>query len=491
MNHKTKRRCTCLVIMLAVLLVCTSCTTKFEKREGAHKNSTDEPSPVNNTKTPSISLDITCFIPTTEPVLSLTPALTDSMVPSLTSTMTPTPSAFMTQTPMVTLELSPTENPTPTVTMTPEPVPTATPIPTNTLTPAPTPEMRVEDMTEEQIIQDFLTAIYQQDCLGFDYWEYKQSGRTRIETYYDYDRRVVVIRKKDRPKGNKTTYARYEYKVLSDDFVPQYYATVDEIADFKSTNIYKDFYERKQDKSRYELLVPKEYRYKDGPGYLVAITPTPTPTSVPTPTPPNTTDSFVLKYFNVDKGDKVVFGKYKKEDIEWLVLTREGNRVLLLSKYGLSAQRFNGQYAESNTWENCDLRKWLNEDFWTNGFTKEEQKYILPTIVSPDKNPMYSTNTGNSTTDKVFLLSVEEVLQYFPDNERERICLPTENAKYNEYVESYSDEKEGCVWWLRSPGEDSDSVAVVYYFGKIDYDGYSPYFDGIAVRPAIWISIEP
>lgn len=491
MNHLTKRKNFCMeIILIVALLLCTSCAGIYDKHE-RESEKTGEPTPANDEKEPSISPKNTDVIPTAEPLLSLTPVLTDTMGNSLTEPLTPTPTTFLPQSPTGTLELTPTDTLTPTITMTIEPIPTVTPIPTNTVTPEPTPRLRVEDMTEEQIIREFLTAIYQQDCLGFEYWEVRQSGRTQIETYYDYDRRVAVIRKKDRPKGNKTTYARYEYKVLPDDFVPQYYATAEEIAEFKSTHIYKDFYERKQDKSRYELLVPKEYRYKEGPGYLIAITPTPVPTSTPLPTPPDTTDPFVLKHFHAEKGDRIVFGKYKNEDIEWLVLAREGNKVLLLSKYGLSSQRFNGKYAESNTWEDCELRKWLNQNFLEDGFTKEEQRRILWTTVSPDKNPMYPTNAGKSTTDKVFLLSVDEVIQYFPGNERERICLPTENAKYNEYVRSYSDEKEGCEWWLRSPGEDSDNVAVVYYFGKILYQGDPPYFDGIAVRPAIWISLEP
>ena len=62
------------------------------------------------------------------------------------------------------------------------------------------------------------------------------------------------------------------------------------------------------------------------------------------------------------------------------------------------------------------MRKWLNGTFISNAFSSDEQNMIQSTTVTADKNPSYSTSPGNNTTDKVFLLSITEVNQYFSSN---------------------------------------------------------------------------
>lgn len=76
----------------------------------------------------------------------------------------------------------------------------------------------------------------------------------------------------------------------------------------------------------------------------------------------------ILKSANV--GDYVVFGSYQqdsktsngKEDIAWLVLAKEDNKVLVISRYALDCQPYNTSYTDV-TWENCSLRKSLNDTF--------------------------------------------------------------------------------------------------------------------------------
>ena len=52
------------------------------------------------------------------------------------------------------------------------------------------------------------------------------------------------------------------------------------------------------------------------------------------------------------------------------------------------------------------------------------------TNVSADKNLKKDTNPGNTTTDKIFLLSINEVDKYYGSNDV-RKCVPTEYAKAN------------------------------------------------------------
>jgi len=126
-------------------------------------------------------------------------------------------------------------------------------------------------------------------------------------------------------------------------------------------------------------------------------------------------------------------------------------------------------------------------------FSQEEQTRIQSTTVSADKNPYYSTNPGNSTTDKVFLLSINEANKYFNSIEA-RECAPTAYAKaqgavtYNDYQKA--DGEATCYWWLRSPGGNQGNAALVSNVGSVESIGGSVGDDFDCVRPALWINLE-
>ena len=193
-------------------------------------------------------------------------------------------------------------------------------------------------------------------------------------------------------------------------------------------------------------------------------------------------------------GSYIYFGSYEqdnnasngKEEIEWQVLAKEGNKALLISKYALDCKPYNKTYT-SVTWETCTLRTWLNNDFITSAFTSIE-KSIIPTVtVSADKNPNYSTNPGNATQDKVFLLSINEATKYFTTSTT-RQCKPTAYAKaQGAYVNSSNG---NCWWWLRSPGSNQYAASIVLNGGDVTYYGHSVSNDNDAVRPALWIDIS-
>lgn len=204
---------------------------------------------------------------------------------------------------------------------------------------------------------------------------------------------------------------------------------------------------------------------------------------------------------NAKVGDIVYFGTYEqdndtsngKENIEWRVLAKENSRVLVISDKALDCQPYNSSYTEEVTWENCSLRKWLNGTFLNKAFSTEEQAQIQNTTVSADNNPQYSTNPGNATTDKVFLLSINEVEKYFNSDEA-RKCAPTAYAKAQGASTSDTCKTPSgaatCWWWLRSPGDDQSSAAYVYFGGDVFELGNYVYSVLTAVRPAMWISID-
>ena len=205
------------------------------------------------------------------------------------------------------------------------------------------------------------------------------------------------------------------------------------------------------------------------------------------------------KYVNTNIGDYMNFGTYEqdnntsngKEAVEWLVLDKQDGKVLVISKYALDCQQYNTSYTNV-TWETCSLRKWLNNTFISNAFSAEEQAKIQTTTVSADKNPSYSTNPGNATQDKVFLLSIAEANKYFNSDEA-RMCGTTEYAiaQGASTSDSYSaGGKATCWWWLRSPGSSQDSAAYVILDGAVLELGRFVDGDDDAVRPALWITLD-
>ena len=206
------------------------------------------------------------------------------------------------------------------------------------------------------------------------------------------------------------------------------------------------------------------------------------------------------KIKNIKVGDTYTFGAYEqdnstsngKEAIEWTVLDKDGMSLLLISKQALDCQQYNTSYTDV-TWESCSLRKWMNGTFLNKAFNAEEQAQIQNTTVSADKNPEYNTNPGNATTDKVFLLSINEVEKYFNSDEA-RKCAPTAYAKaQGAYTSDSYKTASGaatCWWWLRSPGGIQGCAASVYDDGSVGYGGFSVDNDYVAVRPALWINLD-
>ena len=121
------------------------------------------------------------------------------------------------------------------------------------------------------------------------------------------------------------------------------------------------------------------------------------------------------------------------------------------------------------TWSECTLREWLNNDFYNGDFTQELQERILPCTLNNDDNPEYKSLGGPPTTDKVFLLSINEAKTLFAND----------LARANDYS-----------WWLRSPCDDPKGAAWISKDGKIDLNGvWSVSFTSIGVRPALWVDL--
>ena len=239
------------------------------------------------------------------------------------------------------------------------------------------------------------------------------------------------------------------------------------------------------------------------------------------------------------KGEQTPSPEKPKEDISvgdlyevggytWQVLDVKDDKALLITRDIIDARAFDGR-GRGNSWEACSLRAWLNNEFYS-GFSAQEQNRISETNVVNNSNPWFGTNGGPDTVDKVFLLSIEEVVMYFGDSgaltnwngeddsirdeygeNRKATLNMTEDQQMDaakrsaesplsvtadgrkltidEQLAHFQSRNGGVYWWwLRSPGGGSNLASYVHGGAAGvcvggDLAGYETY----GVRPAIWI----
>ena len=182
-----------------------------------------------------------------------------------------------------------------------------------------------------------------------------------------------------------------------------------------------------------------------------------------------------------------------KEAIEWIQLERNGDEVTLITKYPLEAKPYNEDLVNV-TWETCTLRNWLNTTFLNDAFTVEEQEQMVmstvknPSVLKEDADgTQYYVDGGNDTSDKIYLLSADEVERYFTsDNARQ--CEPTQTAIDHGAQMSYS--YGGVCWWLRTPGNSQDTASIVNTKGAVYKEGIRVDRNTDSVRPVVVLQIS-
>ena len=206
---------------------------------------------------------------------------------------------------------------------------------------------------------------------------------------------------------------------------------------------------------------------------------------------PMSVGTIPFKTEDIQRGTIIRFGRYyqdadgtAKTPIEWIVLEREGDELLLISKYALDWKQYNEEWVPI-TWADCTLRSWLNKEFMDKAFNEEEKKKIQKRKIENKDNQEGGTKGGIDTEDSMFLLSIDEVEKYFAKDEK-RECKPTAYAVANgAYVSSAGN----CLWWLRSPGLDGRDAADVRNVGSVDAIGDRVYYCNVGVRSALRINL--
>ncbi|MBQ3969384.1 MAG: hypothetical protein II685_02720, partial [Clostridia bacterium] len=143
---------------------------------------------------------------------------------------------------------------------------------------------------------------------------------------------------------------------------------------------------------------------------------------------------------------KILFGNYYHDDsvnaipIQWEVLAVEKKQALIITSYGIESMRYSFSNVDCN-WEKSSVRQWLNNDFLSFAFSEKEKKLIKPVTISTPDNPYYKTRGCSSTTDYIFLLSLNEVAAYLPTME-ERMTVGSPYAQGNGAFAA----PNGCSW---------------------------------------------
>lgn len=215
---------------------------------------------------------------------------------------------------------------------------------------------------------------------------------------------------------------------------------------------------------------------------------------------------------NDTNGDGVADKNDEKEPIKWRVLSVDGDDAFLLADTNLDVQIYHGVY-EDVTWETCTMRSWLNgygadvnlcgidysgNNFLDNAFTGPEQVAIKDIDVINEDNPEYGTEGGIDTIDKVYLLSLSEVMNPSYGFFAMSGSSATREAVNTAYVTAgggflgdYVYVNSTYWWWLRSPGSNSQYASYVESDGHVVYYGINFFDDGdIAVRPALHLNIS-
>ncbi|MCL2356968.1 MAG: zinc ribbon domain-containing protein [Defluviitaleaceae bacterium] len=197
---------------------------------------------------------------------------------------------------------------------------------------------------------------------------------------------------------------------------------------------------------------------------------------------------------------------------DWRVLEVQGNYAKILHETVIVNQPYHHTF-EDVTWATSSSRAWLNGEFF-NSFSDADRARIRETYVTNNDNPWTFYNWtrhrnhmpgGANTTDRIFLLSIDEVVRHFGDSgmlERGRTESNRDfdlwdyglagwgfHDRYSNRRIAYHDAGSASWWWLRSPGFFSDFAAFVLLDGLVHVYGHYVSAEG-GLRPALWLNLE-
>ena len=198
-------------------------------------------------------------------------------------------------------------------------------------------------------------------------------------------------------------------------------------------------------------------------------------------------------------GDTITFGGH-----DWMVLTAQGDRALIITRHIIEQRPYHDAYV-GTTWADCALRKYLNGDLY-DGFNAADRSRIIAVTNKNPANEWYGTAGGADTSDRIFLLSMEEaVCRYFGDSSS-KLYNPKKNQRYwferkdeNNFrrIAMLEDNtRQVWWWWTRTPGRVGVKAVYIHGDGNIGIQGNNILKGNVAdgrctggVRPALWLKL--
>ena len=158
-------------------------------------------------------------------------------------------------------------------------------------------------------------------------------------------------------------------------------------------------------------------------------------------------------------GSIITFGDY-----QWKILDIREHEILIISDQIIEQRDYHDK-KEAITWERSEIRHYLNNGFFER-FSSSDKERILTTHNINADNPWYGSIGGADTFDRVFLLSLDEVVRsYFGDSSR-LLDNPKQNQRYWFDRKDANNVKRTALfmdlhwwWWTRTPGK-NNKVAV-------------------------------
>lgn len=165
-------------------------------------------------------------------------------------------------------------------------------------------------------------------------------------------------------------------------------------------------------------------------------------------------------------------GYFQYEPIKWRVLSinEDGTDAFLMAEQAIDLAQYFYKSDVEITWEKSDIRYWLNQEFMETAFTADEQAAVETTDVTTADNRWSGEAGGNATKDKVYLPSIEEMLN--PDygfssdveeGDTRRISATDYTDKGGTPNQPYAG---ALTYWLRSPGVKKGCPATVGDWGE-------------------------
>ena len=167
----------------------------------------------------------------------------------------------------------------------------------------------------------------------------------------------------------------------------------------------------------------------------------------------------VLRRF--EENPYIGFGTYpyerngEKAPIEWIIIDISQGVCSMISRYCLDVKPYHEGKGQVQ-WDESTIRKWLNQDFFNDAFSVEEQEFIIPA-----ENPYSSAHA----TDKVYLLSKEQGESVLTNKQQRKTYLTSYASRNGERYRN-GDQAESSIstWWLGDTYREGKDI-IGYYMG--------------------------